>query len=257
MKNFLQSGDKFFSQDNLTNAIKKLGVSFGDTICIHSEIFSLGRPLVPRDEFLSIITQSFLDSVGYEGTVLMPTFTYSFCRGEVYDIKNSKSTMGVLSEFFRKQSGVVRTSDPIFSFAVWGKNRSGFLKDHNDCFGKDCVYETLLKNKGKLISFGSGKFWYTFAHYAEQVAKVSYRYFKEFDGTFIDQDGTSHIKKVKYFVRYLDKNSILDGNKQTELLKNSNNFKTADFGLVCVDARRYFDELLRLFKKDENYLLVK
>ena len=257
MSYFLQSGDKLFSQKDLIAAIKSLGICPGDTICIHSEIFTLGKFLVPREEFLHIIIQSFLNSVGNEGTVLMPTFTYSFCKGEIYDINNSKSTMGVLSDFFRKQNGVIRTQDPIFSFAVWGKKQSEFSKDYNDCFGKDCVYEILLKNNGKLISFGSGKFWYTFAHYVEQVAKVSYRYFKEFNGIFVDKNGISHAKKVKYFVRDLNKNSILDGGKQVELLKNINNFKTSDFGLVCADTKPYFDELLKLFKKDENYLLIK
>lgn len=32
----------------------------------------------------------------------MPTFTYSFCKNEIYDKLNSKSTVGVLTEYFRK-----------------------------------------------------------------------------------------------------------------------------------------------------------
>ncbi|HEB9887588.1 TPA: AAC(3) family N-acetyltransferase, partial [Campylobacter jejuni] len=37
-----------------------------------------------------------------------------FCKNEVYDKINSKTKMGALNEYFRKQTGVKRTNDPIY-----------------------------------------------------------------------------------------------------------------------------------------------
>ncbi len=47
----------------------------------------------------------------------MPTFSYSFNRYKNYDKIHTKSTMGILSEYFRTMAGI-RTDDPIFSFLL-------------------------------------------------------------------------------------------------------------------------------------------
>ncbi|MCW1523361.1 AAC(3) family N-acetyltransferase, partial [Campylobacter jejuni] len=73
--------------------------------------------------------------LGKEGTLLMPTFTYSFCKNETYDKVHSKGKVGVLNEFLELAGGVRRTSDPIFSFAVKGAKADIFLKENSSCFG--------------------------------------------------------------------------------------------------------------------------
>ena len=67
------------------------------------------------------------ESVGDNGKVIMPAFSYSFCKKEKFDIETSKSTVGVLTEFFRKQNDVERTIHPIFSSSIWGKNKENLI----------------------------------------------------------------------------------------------------------------------------------
>ncbi|HEC1746245.1 TPA: aminoglycoside N(3)-acetyltransferase, partial [Campylobacter lari] len=214
MKYFLEHNDKKYSNVDLIEAFKKLSITKGDILCVHSELMKFGTPLLPRNEFLQTILDCFFEVISKEGTLIMPTFTYSFCKNEVYNKLNSRGTVGVLAEYFRKQSGVKRTNDPIFSFAVKGTKEELFLKDTTSCFGENCVYDVLAKENGKLVLFGSKIAGYTFSHFIEEKARVPYRYFKNFSGKIIDEDGKILQKNIKYYVRKLDENSDLDVDKQ-------------------------------------------
>lgn len=46
-----------------------------------------------------------LDIIGKNGTLIMPVFSYSFCKNEIYDKLYSKGKVGVLNEFFRLSGG--------------------------------------------------------------------------------------------------------------------------------------------------------
>ncbi|KEA46272.1 hypothetical protein CR66_03550 [Campylobacter mucosalis] len=248
---------KIYTKDELITTLKSLGIKNGDTLLIHAELFRLGK-ITNKSRFLGDLVDCFLSVVGKNGTIVMPTFTYSFCRNEVYDKLNSKSTVGVLSEYFRHLGGVVRTDDPIFSFAIYGKDKDEYLKPTTSCFGEGCVYEILHKKGAKFLCFGDASKGWTFYLYAEQKIGVSYRYFKEFSGDFIDENGVKSHKSIKYFVRKLEAKSILDKQKQIKMLKDSGNFNYAKFGggdMVLIDLARYYDTFKSVIKADENTLL--
>lgn len=106
MKYFLEYNGKKYSDIDLMEAFKKLGIKKGDILCVHTELFNFGRPLLPRNEFLQTILDCFFEVIGKEGTLIMPTFTYSFCKNEVYDKLNSPTKMGALNEYFRRWGGL-------------------------------------------------------------------------------------------------------------------------------------------------------
>ena len=54
------------------------------------------------------------------GLLVMPTFTYSFTKGEVSASSGRRRRSGVLTEHFRRLPGVRRTPEPIFSTALLG-----------------------------------------------------------------------------------------------------------------------------------------
>lgn len=258
MKAFLKYKENLYTKNELITVLKRLGIREGDCICVHTELINLGTPLVCKEEFLSTLVSCFLEVLTDEGTLIMPTFTYSFCKNRDYDKLHSKSTMGILTEFFRKMKGVIRTNDPIFSFAIWGARTKDFLKDTPSCFGQDSVYDMLHKNSGKIVLFGTENLGYTFTHFIEEKVGVDYRYFKEFSGKLIDENGQVQLKTIKYFVRDLKFNANLDVEKHKELLKRSNNFKREFFGnasIVCIDAKLYLNEFLRVLEVNPHYLL--
>ncbi|ECP5270924.1 aminoglycoside N(3)-acetyltransferase [Campylobacter lari] len=259
MKYFLEYNGKKYSNIDLIEAFKKLGITKGDILCVHTELFNFGTPLLPRNEFLQTILDCFFEVIGKEGTLIMPTFTYSFCKNEVYDKLNSPTKMGALNEYFRRWGGVKRTNDPIFSFAIKGAKEELFLKDTTSCFGKNCVYETLRKNNGKIMLFGTYLIGYTFTHYIEEVAKVPYRYFKNFKGILIDENNIKHNTNIDYYVRYIDKNSSISKQQQINILKENNNFNIINFAgshIVSLESKRYFLDTMR-YLKDNPYGLLK
>ncbi|CAM4052786.1 Aminoglycoside N(3)-acetyltransferase [Campylobacter armoricus] len=105
MKYIFKCNNKKYSNKDLIESFYKLGIQKNDILCIHSELMKFGIPLLPRNEFLQTIIDCFFEVIGKEGTLIMPTFTYSFCKNEVYNKINSKSNVGVLTEYFRKLGG--------------------------------------------------------------------------------------------------------------------------------------------------------
>ncbi|TXE89995.1 aminoglycoside N(3)-acetyltransferase, partial [Campylobacter volucris] len=188
--------NKKYSNFDLIKAFENLGIKKGDILCVHSELFKFGTPLLKKNEFLQTIIDCFFEAIGKEGTLIMPTFTYKFCKDGIYDKLNSKSEVGILTEYFRKWGGVIRTNDPIFSFAIKGAKQDLFLQDTKSCFGENCVYDILWKNSGKIILFGTHLVGYTFTHFIEEMVKVPYRYFKNFSGILIDESGKQNNKNI-------------------------------------------------------------
>lgn len=199
----------------IQNILKQNGVKKGDTVCVFSDITSFGIPDVVKEEvkksginfLLDSYIETFKAAVGEDGLLLMPTFTYSACNNEVYDVKNTKSTVGVLTEYFRQQPGVKRSLHPIFSFAAWGKNADSFLKiEDYDSFGPKSVLGKLDDMNAVYVLFGVDMpSSATFVLYSEQKHKVHYRYFKDFPGIIVD--GERKIETdVSYYVRDLDIN---------------------------------------------------
>ena len=103
----------------------KCGVNSGDTLLVHSNLKRTlvnarrkGIQLTPDD-----ILDSFLDCLGSSGTLMLPLFNFDFPTTKHFDIRNTPSQMGALTEVARKRSNVVRTGHPIYSFAIFGKEK--------------------------------------------------------------------------------------------------------------------------------------
>ncbi|EAH6860174.1 aminoglycoside N(3)-acetyltransferase [Campylobacter coli] len=259
MKELFQCNQKIYTQRDLVDTLRNIGIKNGDIICVHTEIFHFQTPLLSKNEFLNSLIESLFTAIGKEGTLIMPTFTYSFCKNEVYDKLNSKCTVGILNEFFRKQKCVKRTNDPIFSFAIKGIKEDLFLhKEQKSCFDENCVYNTLKNNNGKIVLLGTQLLGYTFTHFIEEQAQVPYRYFKPFEGDIIYENNNKKTCKINYYVRDLQKKSEVSILKQIALLKNSNNFKLekiANAEIVSIDCQVYFDETMKALKQDPYCLL--
>jgi aminoglycoside 3-N-acetyltransferase len=193
---------------DLTTALRRLGVAQTDTVFVHSDVRRcLRMEGTTRAQKLATIVRGLGDSVA-DGALVLPTFTYSLCRGEVFDLRRSPSRVGVLSEHFRSLPGVRRTADPIFSTAVRGRvpavwEARLFEVGDKDCFGPHSMFGYLLHADAKLLFFGIAPTACTFIHHVEQCEHVSYRYFKEFSGLVASDAGIAPVT-ARYYVRDLD-----------------------------------------------------
>lgn len=248
--------EKKISTQDLYDCLEQLGIKKGDVICVHSHLMGFGKPLLKRQDFMQAIVDTVKAVIGEEGTLIMPTFTYSFCRNEVYDIDASPSTVGILTEYFRNCENVKRTWHPIFSFAVGGRKQEEYLDIGPDAFSLDSVYGKMIRDQGKLVMLG-GNYGYTFYYLAEEHVNVKHRYFKIFTGS-IALSGEYVTTSVPYFVRNLEITSDLNEEKLLKFLlytKCQNQVNFAKGTISVIDCGRMYDEVCNALRVDQKRFL--
>lgn len=252
-----------FNKQNLSildfmDTLEEANVKYGDIICVHSDLIKFGKPLINnKKEYLNILIKILIDKIGETGTLIMPTFTYNYCNNEVYDIINSKSKVGILTEYFRNLEFVERTKDGIFSFAIYGKNKEYFLDIGNDCFGENSVFDKLKKTNAKLVLFGNRVKEFTFFHYIEQANNVPYRYMKRFRGK-TKMKNIIYEDYFDYFVRDFDKRSRIDSNKIVNFLIDKEIFyesKIAYGSISSVRCDEFFNEASKKLNEQIDFFL--
>ena len=238
------------------NALKNVDIKKGDTIFVHSSVSAFGKLSTFDTEFLlKTLINSLKESVGDNGTLILPTFTYSFLKNEPYDKTNSKSKVGTLTEYFRKQPDVSRTVHPNHSVAIWGKHKSELLKIGKDTFDNASIFGKLHKLDGKIVFFGAPFQSCTYVHHIEQMHGVPYRYMKKIRGKIIDSDKeyedefTFYVKYVVFFTQLSNLEKYLIEKK---LLKE---VKLGHGTISMVDANVLFKEGQKLLDKDVFFFL--
>lgn len=202
--------DRILYAGDFLTSLKAAGIRSGDTLFVHSDIGVFGKlATFDRNALLQAHIDLLREAVGNQGTLVFPTFTYSFCKGEPFDPQHSPSTVGILTEYFRTQPGVVRSSHPIFSVAAKGPLAEELCRVGADSFDMDSIFGKLRTRQAKLLFWGAPFHSCTFVHHIEQMHGIPYRYMKTFAGT-IRGDGGDSPTEATYFVRYLEKNVQLD-----------------------------------------------
>jgi aminoglycoside 3-N-acetyltransferase len=137
------------------------------------------------------------------GTLVVPTFTYSFCRGEEFDGRHTPSVAGTFTEFVRSQEGVVRSADPIFSVAAIGYLAHEVTRiRERTCFGPGSVFELLEQAGVKFLLVGTDyQKSLTYFIHLEKLFGVPYREDKLFSGSMVMNNGTRKHATFSYYVR--------------------------------------------------------
>lgn len=174
------------TKDVLKACLRKLGVRTGQVIEVHASLSSFDYVIGGA----RTIVDALMESVGPEGTILMPTQSadnsepsewkspavepemYRQVRMAIppYDAdKSDIPGIGAVAENFRHREGVVRTDHPVVSFAAWGKyakllcNRQSFHYPLADESPSARLYEL----KGFVLLLGCGFDTVTSMHLAE------------------------------------------------------------------------------------------
>ena len=129
----------FITKEDIIKAFRKCGISSGSVLMLHLDAIFLSqtRPMSKKDRY-ALFFEALDEVLGTKGTLIIPTFTYSATKGEPFIVEETPSTVGDLTEYFRKMPKVKRTRDPIFSVAVIGQKTNQFCKANiENCFGKN------------------------------------------------------------------------------------------------------------------------
>ena len=195
-------------------------------------------------------------------TLVVPTFTYSFCKNGIFDKDISNSEVGIFTEYFRNQKNVIRSNHPIFSVSSIGPN-SQLFKDNLSCSstGNGSIFER-LKVFDAYILFIGAKFIEscTFLHYIEQCKRIEYRYSKYFKGKVIEKNKTT-TGNWEFFVRNIELYKFKKWNKfpqiERDLVKNNilKSKKISNLGISYCSSRLLFNFVSQKLKKNPYYIL--
>ena len=251
-----------YTKDNLKKALVSVGVQKGDIVFCHLGISKLGTPkeIYEGKSKFEVIYEAITETIGPQGTLLTPTFSYSFCKGEIFDPLETPSDVGYFGEALRKMKGAKRSLDPIFSVAGIGPKVDELLDDlPNDCYGKDCVYDRLVQRNAKLCNIGVNLFYTSLNHYTEQMAGgVPHRFLKLFSG-YVKKDGKLVKENWIYVVRILGEFSKPAFDKLEPDAAQLNLSRTANVGtgrIICVSFQDLYD-LYRTKLSDDPWYLAK
>lgn len=197
---------KLFSENRFKEILDNLGVNPDDKLLVNSNTLNLMIKF--RDKSLpKKILDILIERVASVGTLLFPTYNWEFCKGLNYDLLNTKSATGALSNLSLKKKDFLRSKNPIYSFSVYGKNKDEITQlNHYSCFSLDSPFGYLIRNKGKNLFIDLDyKDALTFVHVAEEEVGVSYRYHKKFTGKYLDKNRVEKIENFEMYVRKEDK----------------------------------------------------
>ena len=239
-------------------------VSPGDIVLIHSDVKKTCWML--REEFpdckkaVNFLIDTFKKAITENGTLMIPTFNWDFCKGIEFDYNRTPAKTGLLPNIALKRSDFVRTKHPIYSFAVWGKLAPEMVAcDNISSFGMDSPFGLLWENNGKIILWDVNyQSSFTFAHFVEQMLNVDYRYEKIFEAYYIDSNGGKELRKYSMFVRDLDKGVITHLEPMGRIMEDEGIVRVEDFFGIKVrvmNSQPVFDRISVEIKRNPTVLI--
>ena len=246
----------------VTDALRSVGVEPGSVVLVHPDaIVAAQFPDMPNEQRLDLLIEAINAAIGADGTLVMPAFSYSFTKGEAFDVRNTPSAVGLVTERFRTQPGVRRTADPIFSFACRGPRASELCAiPASECFGGESVFAAFHRWNARIVNLGcSMTQGGTFVHYVETAHGVNYRYKKIFSGTVISADSEAREGSVVYNVRDLARRSDADLRRLQKRLADEGKLRTAEVGrarIIAANACDLFDTAWKMLDEDPVSLIA-
>jgi hypothetical protein len=138
------------SAKDIAADLRVLGLGEGMNLVVHSALSSLGTVEGGADAVIDAL----LEVLGKSGTLAMPAFF--FPPSELFDPAVTPSRMGLITETFRKRSGVLRSFHPTHSVAAFGLLARYLVEGHKTAtaFGIDSPLHRLAKSEGYVLLLG-------------------------------------------------------------------------------------------------------
>ena len=170
---------KKYSSDDIINIIKQSGVKPGHPVIVHSAYSNFYNYLGTADELIDKL----IEYLGPDGTLCMPAFPYNKRdTNQIFDVNNSKSAAGFLTETFRTRPGVVRSLNQLHSVCALGKDADKITGSHHEskiCFDEKSPFYIIGELGGYVVNLGMPK-WFvgTGEHVCEALLYDKVDFFK-------------------------------------------------------------------------------
>jgi len=241
--------------DDLVANFQALGLQPGDTLLVHSSYKSFGGV----DGGPQTVIDALLVVLGDEGTLIMPTFNFDFCKGEPWDVRSTPSHMGAITNMVREHPEAKRVFHPIYSFAILGKNADYLTKErYKSSYGANSLFAKLRALDGKILVIGLiYNDSMTFFHHVEEMEGVDYRYMKSFSGMVTDEDGNTYEDSFTMLVRDIDQGVQTRVDPMGNLMEEAGIIKVRQIGeaKVCLmRANEVYKFTAREMRRDPKLL---
>ncbi|WP_418357377.1 AAC(3) family N-acetyltransferase [Shewanella basaltis] len=185
--------------------------------------------------------------------LLIPTFSYQFPKTRLFDLDNTPSEVGHISEFYLNNFKTWRSNDPMFSISGTGRSLATETEVQSP-FDNQSVFANLVKSNGYILFYGAEFSSATIIHHVEYKVGVKYRYWKKFEG--LRQHGeiskkvilNSHFRPMNMYLEY-------DWPRLTSDLFEEKILNQHFFSVIGCNAKNLIDFWLSKLKDDALYLL--
>jgi len=155
---YLKWFTKKLTEDDLIKQFSAIGLNPGDVIVVNSSMTKIGL----LENGPATVVNALKRYIGHEGLIVMPTYPH---RGmhqylencKLFDVNETPSQNGAISEYFRKSEGTYRSAHPTHSVAAWGKDAEKIVAGHENCktpYAKGSPYDKLIQMGAKNFLIG-------------------------------------------------------------------------------------------------------
>lgn len=163
-----------WTRAQLQEHFARAGLDRGDSVILHSSLKSIG----PVEGGGEAVIEALLSVIGPDGHLLVPTFTYCLPIWKIppFDVRNSPSRVGALTEIVRKRPDALRSFHPTHSVAVLGPQREALVRNHlhTTPLGKDSPFDRMRRFHAKILMLGTRQDTNSSLHLCEVLAELPY-----------------------------------------------------------------------------------
>jgi amino acid adenylation domain-containing protein len=226
-----------YSPGQLEEKLRKIGLTEGDSVYMHSAFNAFNGFLGGPQQIINCI----LNVIGESGNLLMVSMAYTGTTDDylkavkTFDVIKTESSMGIITEIFRRRKDVVRSLNPAHPILAFGPDAKWIISDHDktkySC-GKGSPFEKILELNAKAFFFDVSFRAMTFFHYLEDrfndTSPVQLYDDEPLESRVIDSNGNEMRVKTYVFSKEARENRSVQLIERG--LKNRNLMKTDSIG---------------------------
>lgn len=253
---------------DILEALEKVGVKQGQNIMVHTSLGKLGFVCGGAQ----IVIEALLESVGDNGTIMMPTQSWKNLdptagvhweepeewwqairdNWPAYDKDiTPTNTMGAVAEMFRRWPGALRSNHPARSVAAYGKNAAYLTENHDlsNIFGEGSPIGKLYELDGYVLLIGVGYDKNTSLHLADVRAEYPGKHLSE-ESSAIMLDGKRVWKT--YETLYVDGEDFVEIGEAFEKERNVTKVSLGNAELTFMRQRELVDFAVEWIEKNRS-----
>jgi len=250
---------EIITTQQLVENLKSIGIEKGNTLLVHSSLSKIGYLENGADTLIDAL----LEAIGESGNLLMPSSPNALLQLDyirqnlLFDVNESPSRLGIITEVFRKRVGVKRSLNATEPICAFGPDADYFTEGHFQeltPYTKNSPFYRITEKHGKILYIGvtlanAG----TSLHLLEDAVNFCFPvYFSEvFEVKIKDEVGKIHSVRTKVHNPEFSKKRRCD-----ELIPRfldeaiCQKVKIGKANSYLFDAKKMFDSMLKNYEQN-------